>query len=165
MKIINSELKLLSVVIPARDEEGCIAGTVEHLHLELELNKVPHEIIVVDDVSSDRTWEILQELSLRNTALRPIQNTGAHGFGLAIIAGINAVRGDAVAIMMGDESDEHRDVVRYWNLLNEGWDCVFGSRVVKGGGVIDYPWLKLRVNRLANLFVRSLFGIQLNDTT
>jgi dolichol-phosphate mannosyltransferase len=165
MKVTNSELKLLSVVIPARDEEGCIAGTVEHLHLELELNKVPHEIIVVDDGSSDRTWEILQELALRNTALRPIQNTGAHGFGLAIIAGINSVRGDAVTIMMADESDDNRDVVRYWNLLNEGWDCVFGSRFVKGGGVIDYPWVKLRVNRLANLFVRLLFGIQLNDTT
>jgi dolichol-phosphate mannosyltransferase len=165
MKIMNSELKLLSVVIPARDEEGCIARTVEHLHLELELNKVPHEIVVVDDGSTDHTWEILQELCLRNSALRPIQNTGPHGFGLAIIAGFNAMRGDAVVVMMADESDDNRDVVRYWNLLNEGWDCVFGSRFVKGGGVIDYPMLKLRVNRLANLFVRLLFGIPLNDTT
>jgi dolichol-phosphate mannosyltransferase len=165
MKVMNSELKQLSVVIPARDEEGCIARTVEHLHLELELNKVPHEIVVVDDGSTDRTWEILQELSLRNPTLRPIQNAGPHGFGLAIVAGINATRGDAVVIMMADESDDNRDVVRYWNLLNEGWDCVFGSRFVKGGGVIDYPWVKLRINRLANLFVRLLFGIQLNDTT
>jgi dolichol-phosphate mannosyltransferase len=55
--------------------------------------------------------------------------------------------------------------VRYWRTLNEGWDCVFGSRFTKGGGVIDYPWLKLRVNRLANLFIRMLFGISLNDTT
>jgi len=165
MKVMNSELKQLSVVIPALDEEGCIARTVEHLHLELELNKVPHEIVVVDDGSTDRTWEILQELSLRNPTLRPIQNAGPHGFGLAIVAGINATRGDAVVIMMADESDDNRDVVRYWNLLNEGWDCVFGSRFVKGGGVIDYPWVKLRINRLANLFVRLLFGIQLNDTT
>src|SRR4051812_32121089 len=87
MKVMNSELKQLSVVIPARDEEGCIARTVEHLHLELELNKVPHEIVVVDDGSTDRTWEILQELSLRNPTLRPIQNAGPHGFGLAIVAG------------------------------------------------------------------------------
>src|SRR5437762_2039192 len=159
----ETELKLLSVVIPARDEEGCIAGTVEHLHLELELNKVPHEIVVVDDGSTDRTWEILQELSVRNSSLRPIRNEGAHGFGVAIVTGINSVRGDAVVIMMADESDDNRDVVRYWTLLNKGWDCVFGSRFVKGGGVIDYPWLKLRVNRLANLFVRLLFGFHLND--
>jgi dolichol-phosphate mannosyltransferase len=53
-------LKLLSVVIPARDEEGCIASTIEHLHLELSLHAVPHEIVVVDDGSTDSTWQILQ---------------------------------------------------------------------------------------------------------
>ena len=53
-------LKLLSVVIPARDEEGCIASTIEHLHLELSLHGVPHEIVVVDDGSTDSTWQILQ---------------------------------------------------------------------------------------------------------
>jgi dolichol-phosphate mannosyltransferase len=158
-------LTLLSVVIPARDEEGCIAATVEHLHLELDLNEVPHEIVVVDDGSSDRTWTILQALSGKNAALRPIQNEGLHGFGRAVIKGLNSVQGDAVVIMMADESDDCRDVVRYWRLLNEGWDCVFGSRFIKGGGVIDYPWLKLRINRLANLFIRLLFRIPLNDTT
>jgi dolichol-phosphate mannosyltransferase len=73
--------------------------------------------------------------------------------------------GDAVVIMMADESDDCRDVVRYWQELNNGVDCVFGSRFIKGGGVIDYPWLKLRINRLANTFLRLLFGIKLNDTT
>ena len=67
--------------------------------------------------------------------------------------------------MMADESDDCREVVSYWQRLNEGWDCVFGSRFIKGGGVIDYPWLKLRINRLANLFIRSFFHIPLNDTT
>jgi dolichol-phosphate mannosyltransferase len=67
--------------------------------------------------------------------------------------------------MMADESDDCRDVVAYWNKLNEGWDAVFGSRFIRGGGVIDYPYLKLVVNRLANLFIRLLFGIRLNDTT
>lgn len=158
-------LQLLSIVLPARDEEGCIAATVEHLHLELKLNVVPHEIVVVDDGSSDSTWEILQEIKTRIPELAPVQNTGLHGFGRAIIHGIECSQGDAVVIMMADESDDCRDVVRYWRLLNDGWDCVFGSRFLKGGGVIDYPWLKLKINRLANLFVRTIFGIGLNDTT
>ena len=162
---MTAELKRLSVVIPAKDEEACIVATVEHLHLELNLNKVPHEIIVVDDGSSDRTWTILQELGSRNPAVRALHSEGPYGFGRAVIKGIDAAAGDAVVIMMADESDDCSDVVRYWKLLNEGWDCVFGSRFMKGGGLIDYPWLKLRINRLANLFVRLLFKITLNDTT
>jgi dolichol-phosphate mannosyltransferase len=157
--------QLLSIVIPARDEEGCIASTIEHLHLELTLQHVPHEIVAVDDGSSDATWKILTELKAKIPELAPTQNTGLHGFGRAIIWGLNQMKGDAVVIMMADESDDARDVVRYWKLLNEGWDCVFGSRFIKGGGTIDYPPVKYAVNRLANFFVRVIFNIPLNDTT
>ncbi|MBA2432388.1 MAG: glycosyltransferase family 2 protein, partial [Chthoniobacterales bacterium] len=126
---------------------------------------IPHEIIVVDDASTDRTWEILQELRGRIAELTPVQNNAANGFGRAIVYGLDQMRGDAVVIMMADESDDARDVARYWRLLKEGYDAVFGSRFMRGGGVIDYPWLKLKVNRMANLFIRLLFGIRLNDTT
>jgi dolichol-phosphate mannosyltransferase len=161
----KAPLQLLSVVIPARDEAGCIASTVEHLHVELRLHDVPHEIVVVDDGSTDKTWEILESVKTRVPELRPVRNSGPNGFGRAVICGFDHIEGDAVVLMMADESDDCRDVVRYWNLLQEGWDAVFGSRFVKGGGVIDYPWLKLRINRLANFFIRVLFGIPLNDTT
>jgi dolichol-phosphate mannosyltransferase len=119
----------------------------------------------VDDGSTDSTWEKLIALTGRVPTLHPVQNEGPHGFGRAIICGFDHMTGDAVVVMMADESDDCRDVVRYWELLCEGWDAVFGSRFMKGGGVIDYPWLKLRVNRLANLFIRFMFGIKLNDTT
>lgn len=158
-------LSLLSIIIPARDEEGCIASTVGHLHVELKLRGVPHEIIVVDDGSTDRTWEILQTQVADMPELQPLKNERAHGFGRAIICGLDQMRGDAVVIMMADESDDCRDVVRYWEKLNEGNDCVFGSRFVKGGGAIDYPGIKLLFNRLANFFLRMLFNIRLNDTT
>jgi dolichol-phosphate mannosyltransferase len=158
-------LRLLSVIIPARDEEGCIASTVEHLYVELNIHGVPHEIVVVDDGSTDSTWSKLMQVGERVPTLRPIQNAGPHGYGRAVVHGLDHITGDAVAIMMADESDDCRDVVRYWKLLNDGWDAVFGSRFVRGGGVIDYPALKLRINRLANFFIRTLFRVSLNDTT
>jgi dolichol-phosphate mannosyltransferase len=160
-----SGLKRLSVVIPARDEEGCIESTVEHLHLELRLNHIEHEILVVDDGSTDHTAAIVTAVGERISEARLVKNGPPNGFGRAIACGLQKMSGDAVVIMMADESDDCRDVVRYWNALNEGWDAVFGSRFMKGGGVVDYPWLKLRLNRMANLFIRLLFGTSLNDTT
>ena len=161
----NAPLNLLSVVIPAHNEEGCIASTVEHLHLELRLCRVPHEIVVVDDGSTDSTWQKLVELREHIPEVKPVQNGGQHGFGRAVAEGLRSMTGDAVVLMMADESDDCRDVVRYWEVLNQGWDAVFGSRFVKGGGVIDYPWIKLRLNRMANFLIRLMFGIRLNDTT
>lgn len=161
----SSPLTLLSVVIPARNEQPCIASTVGHLHVELDRHRIPHEILVVDDGSRDGTWEVLEELARSHATLRPLKNPGPHGFGRAVTTGIDAAQGDAVVIMMADESDDCRDVVKYWALLNEGWDCVFGSRFITGGGAIDYPWLKLRLNRLVNFFIRILFHVPHNDIT
>ena len=158
-------LRRLAVVIPARDESGCIASTVEHLHLELRLAGIEHEIIVVDDGSTDGTWEILQGVAVRIPEVVPVRNEGLHGFGRAIQRGLDALTADAVVIMMADESDDCRDVVRYWQKLNEGFDCVFGSRFKKGGGTIDYPRIKWLFNRAANYFIKLLFTIRLNDTT
>src|SRR5215467_8495692 len=158
-------LTLLSVVIPAHNEQGCISSTVEHLHLELRLQKIPHEIVVVDDGSSDSTWPKLLALCDHIPELKPVQNHGQHGYGRAVAKGFACMTGDAAVVMMADESDDCRDVVRYWELLNQGWDAVFGSRFVRGGGVIDYPRHKLVLNRIANLFLRLLFGVPMNDFT
>ena len=158
-------LTLLSVVIPARNEEGNIASAVQHVHVELRLNEIPHEIIVVDDGSTDRTWEVLQETAAEISELRPLRNEGLHGFGRAVVHGLDQMKGDAVVIMMADLSDDPRDVVRYWHTLQEGYDCVFGSRFMAGGGTIGYPRVKLVMNRIVNRVMRWLYRIKLNDIT
>src|SRR5712675_3418919 len=112
-EVHKDPLHLLSVVIPAHNEEGCIASTVEHLHLELRLQNVPHEIVVVDDGSTDATWQMLESLKARIPSLRPVQNPAPHGFGRAVACGLDHMNGDAVVVMMADESDDCRDVVRY----------------------------------------------------
>jgi len=161
-------LKLLSVVIPARNEEESLPPTLRDIHATFTALGVPHEIVVVDDGSTDRTWEVLNALltSGKIPVLTPVQNPGLHGFGRAIIHGIDHSKGDAVIIMMADASDSPKDAVKYWRLLNdEGYECAFGSRFIKGGEVIDYPRIKLAVNRLANFLVKVGFNIPLNDTT
>jgi dolichol-phosphate mannosyltransferase len=158
-------LQLLSVIIPARDEEESLPGTIRDIITTFIEAQVPHEVVVVDDGSRDRTWAVLQQLRTEFPTLAPTQNTGAHGFGRAVVWGLDHSRGDAVVIMMADASDSPLHAVNYWRLLNQGYDCAFGSRFVAGGQVIDYPKVKLFVNRLANFFVRIGFNIPLNDTT
>ncbi len=158
-------LTLFSVVIPARDEEASLPPTLRALYMEFLREEIPHEIVVVDDGSKDTTWAVLEILRREIPTLMPVRNPGPHGFGRAIVYGFGQIRGDAVVVVMADASDSPADAVRYWRLLGEGYECVFGSRFVKGGRVVDYPGVKLFVNRLANLFIRVLFRHGLNDTT
>lgn len=158
-------LTLFSVVIPARDEEESLPSTIADITAEFTAENVPHEIVVVDDGSKDGTWRVLQELKLKYPSLAPVQNKGMNGFGRAVVCGLDHSRGDAVVVMMADSSDSPADAVKYWRLLNKGYDCVFGSRFMPGSEVIDYPKVKLFVNRIANFLVRVGFNIPLNDTT
>ena len=161
------QLKLLSVVIPARDEDESLPETLRDIHATLKAAEIEHELVVIDDGSVDSTWVVLENLRQSEIpTLKPFQNKGTHGFGSAILCGLNNSIGDAVVIMMADASDSPQDAVKYWRLLNDhGYECVFGSRFIKGGKTSDYPKIKLFINRLANLLVKIGFNIPLNDTT
>jgi len=155
----------LSVVIPARDESGCIDATLRTLLDALRASAIPSEIIVVDDGSRDNTADLVRGLAVRNPEIVLVRNQGRHGFGMAVRAGLKQMTGDAVAIMMADSSDSPDDLVSYYRKLAEGWDCVFGSRFIQGGKLHDYPAHKLLINRAANWFIKALFRLRLNDTT
>jgi dolichol-phosphate mannosyltransferase len=155
----------LSVVIPAQNEEGSVGGTVEGIAAALEREAIDYEVLVVDDGSTDSTAGVVTAIGERNPRVRCEPSHYEKGFGMAIRAGLDLFEGDAVVIAMADASDDPEDVVRYHRLLEEGWDCAFGSRFMTGAEVHDYPRLKLTVNRLANQFIRVLFRHHYNDTT
>lgn len=154
----------LSIIIPAHNEEGSIRPTVTELARALNSEKIDHEILVVNDNSSDSTEQILTELS-EQPNVRYVNNKPPNGFGFAVRKGLNSFTADAVTLFMADSSDAPEDVVKFFRKLEQGYDCVFGSRFIKGGKTYDYPFLKLILNRLANIFIKILFGFRYNDTT
>ena len=156
---------MLSVVIPAYNEEGHIEQTVRELHTALALAKIKHEILVINDNSRDRTEEVLKAVQRNIPELRYINNAPPNGFGYAVRAGLAGFYGEAVAIVMADGSDLPKDLVAYHRKLEEGFECVFGSRFMRGARVVDYPLPKLMLNRVANFFIRSLFLMRYNDVT
>jgi dolichol-phosphate mannosyltransferase len=155
----------LSVVIPAHNEAGSIAETLRTTIDALDRAAIEHEILVVDDASVDGTPAIVRELAAEHSQIVYLGSHHPRGFGFTVRAGLERFTGDAVALMMADGSDDPSDLVRYHQLLEQGYDCVFGSRFMPGSKIYDYPRLKLIVNRMANWFIRVLFRHHFNDTT
>jgi dolichol-phosphate mannosyltransferase len=158
-------VKTLSIVIPAYNEEDCIENTVHSIVRRLEPDQIDYEIVVVNDHSKDRTVDVLQKLSQENPRVRYVTNCYPNGFGFAVRCGLENFSGDAVAVVMADGSDSPENIIDYYHKLQEGYDCVFGSRFIKGGKVIEYPSHKLLINRLANLFIQIIFDLKFNDIT
>jgi len=155
----------LSVVIPAYNEEESITETVTTLYNKLREEQVPHEIVVVNDNSKDNTLQVLENLKNSIDTLVIYTNVGPNGFGFAVRYGLERFSGDCVAVMMADLSDSPADLVKFYRKMLEGYDCVFGSRWMKGGAVYDYPRHKMILNRIFNTAVRLSFGLKYNDLT
>ena len=155
----------LSVVMPAHNEEDSTVEVVGSLVQTLTAEGIDHEVIVVNDNSTDQTEAVLQDIQRLYPTLRYINNEPPAGFGLAIRKGLEHFSGEAVAIVMGDGSDSPKDVARCFRELQKGYDCVFGSRFIKGGRITNYPPHKLLFNRVGNYLIRVLFTLDYNDIT
>ena len=153
----------LSVVIPAHNEAGSIEETVNGIVDVLVREDIDHEVLVVDDASSDDTGRIVR--GLRHPSVRCERSHNPGGFGFAVRSGLDDYTGDAAAVMMADGSDDPRDLVLYYRVLEAGYDCAFGSRFMPGAEVSGYPLPKRVLNRLANAVIRLLFRHGYNDTT
>lgn len=156
----------LSVVIPARNEAGSLHATIVNLRDHLDSAGIHSvEILVVDDNSSDGTYELVAAEQRADPRVRVVRNAGRSGYGRAVACGLEHFTGDAVVIYMADASDAPEDVVRYYHILRDEADCAFGSRFLRGSRVYDYPRFKLVINRLANAVIRAMFAMSYNDTT
>ncbi len=155
----------LSVVIPAHNEAGSIVGTVRGVRQTLERAGIDHDVLVIDDGSGDGTGTVMEEEFAADPRVRCLRSAYPRGFGYAIRSGLDRYEGDAVAIVMADGSDDPEDLVSYHRLLEEGYDCAFGSRWIHGAAVHDYPRFKLVLNRIANSVIRALFRHRYDDTT
>lgn len=156
----------LSIVIPAYNEEESIAETIDQIEEAFSKVNIDHEIFVVNDNSKDGTIAVLESLAQKYPSLKYETNLGPNGFGYAVRYGLERFSGDCVAVMMADLSDSPYDLIRYYTTMAEGnYDCVFGSRFIKGGKVIDYPFIKKIINRVANMIIRMVMRIPYNDTT
>lgn len=156
----------LSIVIPAYNEDESISETIDSIEEAFATVNIDLEIFVVNDNSKDNTLEVLAVLAAKYPSLRYETNLGPNGFGYAVRYGLERFSGDCVAVMMADLSDSPYDLIRYYNKMVEGnYDCVFGSRFIKGGKVIDYPVVKKIINRVANFIIKHTMQIKYNDTT
>ena len=156
----------LSIVIPAYNEEESITDTIDAIENALNTIRIDHEVLIVNDNSKDNTEAVLKELCTKYPSVKYVTNPGPNGFGYAIRYGLEQFSGDCVAVMMADLSDSPYDLVKFYTtMLEQKVDCVFGTRWSKGGKVIDYPFVKRMINRMANMIIRMVMNIRYNDTT
>ena len=153
----------VSIIIPVRNEELAVKKIINQL--ENNLKNLPHEIIFINDFSTDETKKKIAEISNHNNQIKVYENQ-RKGLGGAIVEGIDRSNGEAICIMMSDLSDNIDDFKKYYSILkDENFDAVFGSRFINGSKVIDYPKKKLLLNRIFNFITKLLFFSDYNDFT
>jgi len=153
----------LSVVIPSHNEEMNIGPLVERI-LAL-YGEYIHEIIPVNDGSTDRTGEVITALAAKDDRVKPLHRVPPNGVGLAIADGLAAASGRYVLSMDCDFQHllpEFRDML---DAVAEGYDVVIGSRFSRHSVLLNYPFMKIFANRAFHAIAVVLFGQRIRDVT
>lgn len=141
-----------SIVIPCLNEVGSI---------EAVLNDIPkdivEEVLVADGGSTDGTVDLVTKLGYR------IVTQEKKGFGAAIMAGIQASRGDVVIVLNADGSQEVKDVKKLLDKIDEGYDLVMASRYLPGGGSEDDTFLHYIGNKMFTFLCNKLHKVGVSD--
>lgn len=153
----------VSVVIPSRNEEMNIRSLVERI-LAL-YGEYIHEIIPVNDGSSDRTGEVIMELAAKDDRVKPLHRAPPNGVGLAIADGLAAASGRYVLTMDCDFQHLLPEFRELFDGVAEGYDVVIGSRFSRHSVLLNYPFLKILANRAFHTIAVLLFGRRIRDVT
>ena len=154
---------MLSIIIPVKNEELLIKNSIDCLLREVR--NIKFEILIIDDFSNDNTAKIVEEIIKNNDKVKFFKNY-QEGLGPLIDLGIERSNGDYICIMMSDLSDDIQDLKTYYKkITSNGLDAVLGSRFIQGSKIIEYPIIKLMLNRIFNYFVKILFLSNYNDFT
>ncbi len=156
---------LLSIVIPAHNERENLEILLKKIDSSIKPLVVDHEILIVDDNSTDGTGGFADRIAAKNKRIRVIHRRGGPSFGKTIKAGFDAAKGDVIVPLMGDLSDEPADILKLLSELNKGFDIAIGSRFLPESSVEGYPRLKMLANRCFNIFAATIFSLEIKDLT
>jgi dolichol-phosphate mannosyltransferase len=160
----NDSDRLVSVIVPAYREGAYIGRTLTGIVECFRRSRINLELVaVVDYEKGDSTLHEIREVARRYKELVLIKREGRRGVGTAVRDGIKRSRGDYVIIVMGDQSENPRDVIRVARVA-EKCDIVFTNRF-RHGKPDQYPAVKYVANRLCNIMAMVLFGIEFSDIT
>lgn len=161
----------ISFVIPFHNEEGNCCKMLNRVISYAQRAKIAFEIIPINDKSSDKTPQILNQYSLKYKGIvRPIHRKGdreekGNTMGKALIEGTRMAKGDIVIWTMGDLADDAKTYQRIIEKLNDGYDMVFGSRYMPGGSRGNLDPLKAFLSSWGTILARILFHIPVHDIT
>ena len=118
----------LSVVVPCYNEEESLGFLYEELSRACRLQSTSYELVLTDDGSKDRTWELIEELSQRDSRVVGIKLTRNFGHAYALSAGLDLCRGQRILIIDADLQDPPELLADMMKLMDQGNDVVYGQR-------------------------------------
>ena len=141
-----------SLVVPTYNEGKNIRQIVEILSRLLD-HALPnnYELIVVDDDSPDRTWELAQNLMSSHPHLRVMRRQTERGLSTAVIRGWQAATGQVLGVIDGDLQHPPEVLIQLLQTIEQGADLAVGSRHIEGGGTSDWGFVRRVLSRGAQL--------------
>src|ERR1700736_1813841 len=148
-----------SIVVPLHNEQDNVTDLYDRLKAVMESNGGSFEIVLVDDGSKDRTFNLLREIAAVDSRVTVVKLRRNFGQTSALAAGFDHSRGEYIIAMDGDLQHDPADIPLFLEKIAAGYDIVSGWRKVR----IDNLWLRRIPSRCANWLMAKLSGVSIHD--